>query len=191
MKCSVGSAQARLTVDARGIASVELASCPITPAGPLPVVLAAYAIHAPAAFLRHKTTRRDHCGQFAAADTAGTFDTQLWNERGEVTEFTRGNVILELASGERVTPPLQCGLLDGVGRACELAAGRVREAIVRTVELSAVRRIWFINALRGLVPVYPARGNHVAAPRSTRLTGGPGQWKEIGTRRYRPAPARP
>lgn len=60
---------------------VGLASRPITPADPLPAVLAAHAINAPAAFLRHKTTRQDHYGQFAA-DTPGIFDTLLWNERG-------------------------------------------------------------------------------------------------------------
>lgn len=147
-----GSARARVTVDVRGIVRIDLASPPATPAGALPVVLAAHAVHAPAAFLRHKTTRREHYAQFAA-DGPGAFDTLLWNERGELTEFTRGNVILELASGERVTPPLQCGLLDGVGRACELAAGGLREALVRIDELSAVRRLWFVNALRGLVPV--------------------------------------
>lgn len=92
-------------------------------------------------------------GQFAA-DTPGIFDTLWWNERGEVTEFARGNAILELASVEKVTPPLQCGLLHGVGRACELAASRVREAMIRIDELSAIRRIWFVDALRGLVPVY-------------------------------------
>lgn len=148
-----GSARARLTVDARGVVRVELASRPMVPAAALPVVLAAHAINAPAAFLRYKTTRRSHYEQFAA-DTPGIFDTLLWNKRGEVTEFTRGNVILELASGEKVTPPLQCGLLDGVGRALALADRRVREAIVSIDELSAVRRIWFVNALRGLVPVY-------------------------------------
>lgn len=160
---SAGSARARVTVDVRGIVRVELASRPNTPARPLPVVLAAHAISAPAPFFRHKTTRRDHYEQFAA-DTSGTFDTLLWNERGEVTEFTRGNVILELASGEKVTPPLQCGLLDGVGRACELAGGRVREAMVRIDGLSAVRRIWFVNALRGLLPVYLHNGLGSAAP---------------------------
>lgn len=68
-----------------------------------------------------------------------------------LTKLT-GNVIFELISGEKVTPPLHCGLLDGVGRARDLAAGRVREATVRVDDLPSVRRIWFVNALRGLLP---------------------------------------
>ena len=164
LQLSTGSARARVTVDVRGVVRIDLASRPNTPAGPLPVVLAAHAISAPAPFLRHKTTRRDHFEQFAA-DTADAFDTLMWNERGEVTEFTRGNVILELASGEQVTPPLHCGLLDGVGRACEFAAGRIREALVRIDELPGVRRIWFVNALRGLLPVYLHIESGSAVPR--------------------------
>ena len=149
---STGSARARVLVDVRGDVRVELAGLPDTPAGPLSVVLAGHAVRAPAAFLRHKTTRRDHFDPFTA-DKPGAFDTLLWNEHGEVTEFTRGNVILELATGVKVTPLLQCGLLDGVGRARELAAGGVREATVRVADLPSVRQIWFVNALRGMVPV--------------------------------------
>lgn len=146
------SARARVIVDVRGTVSVEVCNLPSTPAGPRPVVLASQPVSAPTAFLRHKTTRRDHLEGYAA-DAPQAFDTLLWNARGEITEFTRGNVIVERASGERVTPPLECGLLDGVGRACELAAGRVREDVVRMEELRGARRVWFVNALRGLVPV--------------------------------------
>jgi para-aminobenzoate synthetase/4-amino-4-deoxychorismate lyase len=147
------SARARVTVDARGAVEVAVCGLPAAPAGPLPVVLAPQAVSAPAAFLRHKTTRREHLEGFAV-DTPAAFDTLLWNGRGEVTEFTRGNVIVERMNGEQVTPPLHCGLLDGVGRACELLAGRVREDVVPVDELHRARRIWFVNALRGRVPVY-------------------------------------
>lgn len=147
-----GSARARVTSDMRGEFAVEVSGLPSPPAAPLPVRLASQAVDAPPAFLRHKTTRRGHLRPFAA-DTPDAFDTLLWNERGEITEFTRGNVIVELATGEKVTPPLDCGLLDGVGRARELAAGRVREAVIRRDDLRSARGIWFVNALRGTLPV--------------------------------------
>jgi para-aminobenzoate synthetase/4-amino-4-deoxychorismate lyase len=152
--------RARVTVDVRSAVVVEISELPHTPGGLLPVALATHAVAAPSAFLRHKTTRRDHYEEFAA-DTPAAFDTLLWNDRGEVTEFTRGNVIIESATGERLTPPLHCGLLDGVGRACELATGHVQEAVVRVEELRSARRIWFVNALRGLVPVYLNSPAHV------------------------------
>jgi para-aminobenzoate synthetase/4-amino-4-deoxychorismate lyase len=149
-----------VTVDVRGAVAVEIFELPHTPGGLLPVALATHAVAAPSVFLRHKTTRRDHYEEFAA-DTPAAFDTLLWNDRGEVTEFTRGNAIIESATGERLTPPLHCGLLDGVGRACELATGHVQEAVVRVEELRSARRIWFVNALRGLVPVYLNSPAHV------------------------------
>ena len=59
----------------------------------------------------------------------------LWNEEGEATEFTIGNLVAELAGGERVTPPRDAGLLAGVYRAKLLAEGAVRE---RTLPLDDV-----------------------------------------------------
>ena len=47
--------------------------------------------------------------------TPAVFDTLLYNTAGELTECTRGNIAL-LLDGRWVTPPLRCGLLDGVGR---------------------------------------------------------------------------
>lgn len=144
-----GVARARITVDLRGSIDVEMTDIPHTPAEFLNVTLAGHPMSAAPAFLRHKTTRREHYERFAPV-APGVFDTLLWNERGEVTEFTRGNVIMEMSDGSRVTPPLDSGLLDGVGRACELGAGRVHERVVRVGELPQVRRLWFVNALRGL-----------------------------------------
>ena len=37
----------------------------------------------------------------------------LWNERGEITESCTANVVIDL-NGERITPPLDCGLLAGI-----------------------------------------------------------------------------
>ena len=66
-------------------------------------------------FLHHKTTHRA-VYEASAPKSADIFDTLLFNERGEITEFTRGNVAMEL-DGRLVTPPESSGLL---GRdACE------------------------------------------------------------------------
>jgi para-aminobenzoate synthetase/4-amino-4-deoxychorismate lyase len=131
---------------------VQIADLPRPAGQPLPVVLAPAPVSAPAAFLRHKTTRREHY-EGLPADTAAAFDTLAWNARGEVTEFTRGNLIVERADGQRVTPPLHCGLLDGVGRAHALATGAAQEAVVRVDDLASARALWFVNALRGWVRV--------------------------------------
>ena len=102
-------------------------------------------------FVRFKTTRRAHYAAFAPNDLAwpGVFDTVLWNEAGEITEGTFGNVAVLLDGGRWVTPPLSCGLLPGVGRAVALREGRVQEAVVRLQDLPRVQGWAFVNSLRG------------------------------------------
>ena len=101
-------------------------------------------------FVRHKTTRRAHYAAFAPnpSEAPGIFDTVLWNEAGEITESTFGNIAM-LLDGRWVTPPLPCGLLPGVGRAVLLDQGRVQEAVVRLEDLPRVQGWAFINSLRG------------------------------------------
>lgn len=101
-------------------------------------------------FTRFKTTRRDHYDAVAPADPA-VFDTVLWNERGELTECTRGNIAL-LLDGQWVTPPLHCGLLPGVGRAQALTEGRLQEKVVTLGALPRVEALAFVNSLRGWLP---------------------------------------
>jgi para-aminobenzoate synthetase/4-amino-4-deoxychorismate lyase len=101
-------------------------------------------------FLCHKTTDRSAYERHAPA--AGFFDTLLWNERGEVTEFTRGSVVVEL-DGVRLTPPADCGLLPGVLRGELLARGEIREAVILRTDLDEATGLWFANSLRGLLPI--------------------------------------
>ena len=95
----------------------------------------------------HKTTRRAHYAAFAPTQT-GVFDTVLYNEAGEITESTFGNLAM-LLDGRWVTPPLSCGLLPGVGRAVALEQGRLAEQVVRLADLPRVQAWAFINSLRG------------------------------------------
>ncbi|CAN5496344.1 aminodeoxychorismate synthase component I [soil metagenome] len=125
---------------------------PAPDATPLLVKLASQAFdEAGSEFVRFKTTRRAHYDAFAAIEK-GVFDTLLWNVRGELTEFTFGNVAI-LLDGTWVTPPLHCGLLAGVGRALWLARGKLTERVIRVDELGNAQGIAFINALRGWMPV--------------------------------------
>ncbi len=98
-------------------------------------------------FTRFKTTRRAHYDAFAPTDPS-VFDTLLYNAQGELTECTRGNIAL-LLDGRWVTPPLHCGLLNGVGREMALKEGRLIEAVVRVDDLPRAQAVAFINSLRG------------------------------------------
>jgi len=141
----------RLLVSSGGAARAESAPLPAEPAEPLPVALAAGRVSRRERFLFHKTTRRDPYDR-ARHEHPEVFDVLLANEEDELTEFTIGNLVLDLA-GERVTPARDCGLLAGVFREGLLASGEVRERPVRRAELARARRLWLVNAVRGWVPV--------------------------------------
>lgn len=149
----------RLLLDAEGKVSVEVGALPETPECPK-VMLAHSPIDGTSEFVRYKTTRRE---AYEALGRAGIFDTLLWNESGEITEFTRGNVAVRF--GETwYTPPLCCGLLDGVMRHLLLAQGRLVERRIRREELDSAEALAFLNALRGWVPVVLIQGEENDGP---------------------------
>lgn len=94
------------------------------------------------------------------------FDVLCWNERDEVTEFTIGNVVVEVPAASQgssnpkpaatrlVTPPIRAGCLPGVMREQLLHEGIIEEAPVRVEDvLVPGRRVWLVNSVRGWVPV--------------------------------------
>ncbi|MCH5585156.1 aminodeoxychorismate synthase component I [Shimazuella sp. AN120528] len=100
-------------------------------------------------FLYHKTTNRQ---MYEELKVAGYFDTLLWNERGELTEFTIGNLVLEL-DGKLVTPYRDAGLLAGVMRASLLEFGEVEERVLYREDLERASCIWLVNSVRGWIKV--------------------------------------
>lgn len=102
-------------------------------------------------FLRHKTTHRSMYAPHVPAADSGLFDTLLYNERDEITEFTRGNVVVAL-DGRQLTPALSCGLLPGTLRAELLDKGEIAEAVIHRSDLTRAEGLWFINGVRGRVP---------------------------------------
>lgn len=140
----------RLTCDAQGRLAHTLGA--FTPmAGPVRLALAPQPVptRGPRAeYLAHKTTRRE---LYAADKPEGAFDVILWNEAGELTECSFGNLALQL-DGQWVTPPLAAGLLPGVLRAELLAQGRIREARLMRDDLGRATALAFFNSLRGWLP---------------------------------------
>ncbi|MGA9549606.1 MAG: aminotransferase class IV, partial [Rhodomicrobium sp.] len=68
---------------------------------------------------------------------------------GEITEFTRGNVAVELG-GRLITPPQSSGLLPGTLRAEMLAEGKLIERVLKRDDLDRASAVWFLNSLRGM-----------------------------------------
>lgn len=143
-----GNWRIRLLVDRRGRFRAEAHLLQTVPE-PVTVVLAQAPVDSSDEFLRHKTTERTAYDRHAPP--AGSFDTLLWNERGNITEFIRGNVVVEL-DGRRITPPVADGLLPGVLRADLLARGEIIEQSIARADLERATGLWFINSVRGWLP---------------------------------------
>lgn len=138
----------RLLCTRDGSLNTEVAALDESPAQ-VTVQLAAAPVDSGEEFLRYKTTER---ALYAAhRPPQDVFDTLLWNERGELTEFTRGNVVFEL-DGRCVTPAAHCGLLPGAYRTALLRQGKIVEDVVRREDLTRCTRMWFINSVRGWLP---------------------------------------
>jgi para-aminobenzoate synthetase/4-amino-4-deoxychorismate lyase len=142
----------RLLAAESGDIRVESAPLDALPDAPLPVAVAATPVQRLNRFLYHKTSDRAlydlHRAQHPAA-----FDVLLWNDDGEVTEFTNGNLVAEI-DGRRLTPQQDCGLLAGTLRAELLERGEIAESIITLVCLAKSTRMWLINSVRGCVQVY-------------------------------------
>ena len=142
--------RARLLLAADGEPTIEVLPLDPTPRAPT-VALAAAAVDSGDPRLRHKTTQRGLYDSLAVS-APGIFDSLLHNERGEATEFTRGNLVVDLR-GRLLTPPLTSGLLPGVYREALLARRRIREQVLTLDDLRRADALWFVNSLRGAVAV--------------------------------------
>jgi para-aminobenzoate synthetase/4-amino-4-deoxychorismate lyase len=123
------------------------------------VRLASKPINSHDVFLFHKTTHRavyENALSLAGSETLrkqGEYDeVLLYNERGELTEFAIGNLIVEMG-GKLFTPPISCGLLHGTFREYLLETGQVKERVIRVEELEKCSKIFLINSVRKWVEV--------------------------------------
>jgi para-aminobenzoate synthetase/4-amino-4-deoxychorismate lyase len=74
-------------------------------------------------------------------------DVLLYNERGELTEFTIGNLIVEL-NGQLLTPPISCGVLAGTFRAHLMETGQILERPFTIDQLKGCTKIYRVNSIR-------------------------------------------
>ena len=98
-------------------------------------------------FLFHKTSRRDRY-EAARRRHPDVDDVLLVNDRREITESTIANVAARI-EGRWLTPPLEAGLLAGIGRAVALEEGRVVEGTVTIDDARAAEELALISDARG------------------------------------------
>jgi para-aminobenzoate synthetase/4-amino-4-deoxychorismate lyase len=134
-------------------AAVRVEAEPLQPLseGALPIALAAEPVCRQDRFLYHKTTHRSMYER-RRARRSDVYDVLLYNEEGELTEFTTGNLVAEIG-GVLLTPPRGSGLLAGTLRSELLESGRIIEGILHQNDLNRASRLWLINGVRGWVPV--------------------------------------
>jgi para-aminobenzoate synthetase/4-amino-4-deoxychorismate lyase len=144
-----GRYKVRLLLAAAG--TVTVTAAPLAPrrhaATPARVELAAEGIDAQEPLLAHKTTWRPWYDGVLDRHP-GCLDVLFCNGRGEITEGTIHNLVLE-KHGRLVTPPVASGLLPGTLRQELIERGIVTEELVRKEELFSARRLWLINSVRG------------------------------------------
>jgi para-aminobenzoate synthetase/4-amino-4-deoxychorismate lyase len=140
----------RLRVSADG--AFRTATEPLVPViEPVPICLAAARVRSYDPFLRHKTAWRPAAR--AAWETArahGCFDAVLRNERDELTEGSRTNLYIEL-DGELWTPPVESGLLPGIGRSRIVTHGQARERVLTCDDLARADAVFVGNSARGIL----------------------------------------
>ena len=139
----------RLLVKRDGSFRIESATA--TPSVPVRLGFAAEPVDDRNVFLFHKTTHRS-VYEHAKASRPDCDDVLLWNQRGEITESTTANVLLNIG-GEWLTPPVGSGLLPGAMRAHLLERGEIRETVLTKADLPRAASVALINSVRKWIEV--------------------------------------
>lgn len=106
-------------------------------------------------FLYHKTTNRDlYNEEHKRWRNKGYFDIIFTNEKNQITEGAISNIIIKKGRFF-YTPPLECGLLNGVFRKHLLKNRRfpVKERILYKDDIKKADEIYMANSVRGMVRV--------------------------------------
>ncbi len=138
----------RILTERNGKLHIESQAIQLNNQKKISVGVADYPIKKEDIFLYHKTTFREVYKQ--AVEQAGEKqldDVLLWNEQGEMTESTIGNLVVK-KGGTFYTPPIRCGLLNGTFRQYLIALGKLQEKIILKDELENYEEIYRINSVR-------------------------------------------
>jgi para-aminobenzoate synthetase/4-amino-4-deoxychorismate lyase len=140
-------ARIRISLDRRG--KVESGALPLpTQAEPLQLEIdTAEPVDPSDPMLFHKTTLRRRYEE-ARARHRDADDVILTNLHGQVTESTIANLAVKL-DGRWWTPPLDAGLLPGIGRGVALDEGWLAERPIRIDELEQADELALVSDVRG------------------------------------------
>lgn len=146
---TAGPLRVRLRLSRKGELATDLFPLP---ASPSPVTLAVDAdpVDSSSLWLYHKTTLREPYDSRQLRHP-GADDVVLINERGELTETTRANLVLQL-DGRWWTPELSSGCLPGVERGRLIDEREISERVLTRADLDRATAIAVVSSLRGWRP---------------------------------------
>lgn len=119
---------------------IELQKKALTPLTFTSVKISPQKVNSGSPFLYHKTSYRPYYKNT---------DEIFFNEKGELTENSIANIVIE-KNGKMYTPPLECGLLNGVLRNKMLCSGELIEKILYIDDVKTADNIYLINSVRGM-----------------------------------------
>ena len=133
--------------------NLRLESLPLLPLSTNKVIISPKTLDSIHLLVSHKTTHRPH---FATAQKmigqGKIFDMIFYNQKGEITEGSRSNIVCEM-KGRFCTPHSQSGLLQGTLRGMLLDSGLIFEKRLTLKHLHKADRIFCLNSVRGVVQV--------------------------------------
>jgi para-aminobenzoate synthetase/4-amino-4-deoxychorismate lyase len=141
----------RLTLDHTGAVKCECFPVEQEPLRKKTTLLVSHArTHTSNPFLYHKTTNRAFYDEaYRQAVQEGHTDIIFLNQRGEITEGAISNIFIE-KNNQLLTPPLHCGLLNGVYRQYILEErADAREEVLSLKDVQEADRIFICNAIKG------------------------------------------
>ena len=80
------------------------------------------------------------------------YDEIFFNEKGELAEGSRSNIILDL-NGKLYTPPISSGILNGIYRQKLISEGKCIEKILYLNDIFNADNIYCVNSVRGMKKV--------------------------------------
>lgn len=102
-------------------------------------------------WLYYKTTNRKiYDNEWQEYKSQGFDEVIYQNEKGELTEGSRTNIFIDFGDKKLATPPISCGLLNGILRQKLIENGVAYEKILHFDDLNAAQHIYVGNSLRGL-----------------------------------------
>lgn len=129
--------------------SLESTFAPLRPATSDVLLLSPITLQSASDHLYHKSSLREVYDSHSHLWRKNRcYDVAFCNERGELCEGSRSNIVLQ-QGGRFYTPPLSSGLLGGVYRQFLLQKGAIEERVLYARDLESASAIYCINSVRG------------------------------------------